>query len=1037
MFLIHFAIRKPLLTNLLMILVVIIGYGAWRTMPQEMFPVVELDKIGIKTVFEGASPAEVERQITAPLEEALDGFSDIDLVTSVSNENISNITVKLRSGGDIDDLVREIESAIDQIKDFPDEADEPEITRLKTRFPVISVSLYGDVPPGKLFALADQIQQELLVLPGVDAVGDAGVQDWEMQVVVDPQKLAAYQVTLAEVRQALRAGLADLPGGSLKSTEGDILLRGRGIPATPERIRAIVVRTNQSGGQLLLGRIASVQFQLEEALSIGHFNGQRSVNLTLSKTSEASSIKVAKHAKAYVANKRANLPENINIGLHSDMSEYVKIRLNTVKSSGLIGLIFVLTALYVFVNFRVALITALGIPVSLLFATACLYYLGHSINMVTLFAFLLCLGLIVDDSIIVTENIYRHIELGEEPHAAAEIGAKEVFWPVVASTATSVAAFMPMFAISGTMGAFIAVIPVVVTSALLGSYLEAFAVLPSHAAEMLKLSKRSQRRPIWGKLLHLYQQSLSWSLANRYFVSLLAIGFLVISMVYAGTRLPFQMFAKVEIGQFFINVEAPNTYSLKDSEALADVLEKTILSVVPEHELKSLLTNVGVTFIDFHRIRLGSQYIQFVVDLKKPEPVGLIEKYISPLMSLSFSDMGTRQRSTSEVINVIRQQFQSQANVQRMTIMRPQGGPAGAEIEIGVTGRDPAKLRKHASTIVDLVEKIPGTQDVAQDMDPGKLEYHYQVNELGKSLGITQAQIAASIRSGFLGEEVVHVTNGDKRLPVRMIFPEKYRQHSDIFKHIPITISSSQVVYLGDIAKISKTRGFSAINHRDGLRLATIVASVDDKITTPLEVTQKIQKATEQFSQNNPGYALLFLGEKKESAESIAGMKNALIIALVVIFFILSALFNSLLDPFVVMFAIPFSLIGVVIGHAILGYHLQFLSMIGFLALAGIVVNDSLILVEFAKRRRLGGMSRCEAIIEAGKVRIRPILLTSLTTFLGVSPLIFFSTGQTAFLAPMAVSLGFGLLFATILILLVLPCFYLIVDDFKRLFISK
>ena len=1020
-----------------MILVVILGLGALSTMPREMFPVVDLDRVQIHTVFEGASPEEVERQITRPLEDALDSLADIDTMTSVSNEGSSSILLKLKPESDVEDVLRAIDSEIDQIKDFPTQAQAPEIARLKTRFPVISISVYGDVPPGQLYGLSETLRRQVLVLPGVGNVGLAGAQEWELWVEVDPYQLAAAKVSLAEIRKALRANLADLPGGSLNGVEGDILLRGMGVPPTPEGLRQIVIRANLAGGQLRLGSLANVQLRLEEAISLGRFNGHRSVNLSISKSAEASSIEVANEVRQFIHAMAPTLPAGVSMGLHTDLSEYVKVRLNTVKSSGLLGLLFVLISLYLFLTFRVAAITALGIPVTLLFAIIVLQYLGLSINMVSLFAFLLCLGLIVDDSIIVTENIYRHIEAGKAPHLAAQIGAQEVFWPVVASTATSIAAFTPMFAIGGTMGTFIMVIPIVVASALVGSYFEAFAVLPSHAAELLRARKTQKKNRLWRRFLWRYQQVLHWSLINRYFVAVLSIGILAVAVAFAATRLPFKMFGDVEIGQFFLNIEAPNTFSIHDSEKLAEQLEMEILAVLDaDLELNSLLTNIGIIFIDFHRIRIGSHYIQFVVDLKRPLPEGFIERYISPIVSLNFDQAGTRVRSTESVISAIRARFSEIPSIQRFTLLRPHGGPAGTDIEVGVLGADPALLRQHAVDLAALLRQIPGTQDVQQDMDPGKLEFQYRVNALGHSLGITQADVARIVRDGFLGDEVLQVNYQEKRIAVRLIFPQAVRQQADQFKQIPMTLEDGRVVYLNDIADIELTRGYSAIKHRDGTRLATITAAVDGHVTTPLAVTEQFQLATASFSQQNPNYPLLYLGEKKESAESMADMGDATLIALVVIFFILSALFKSLLDPFVVMLAIPFGFVGVIIGHALLGYHLQFLSMIGFLALTGIVVNDSLILVEFAKRRRARGMGRRQAMRLAGKVRIRPILLTTITTFLGVSPLIFFSTGQTAFLAPMAVSLGFGLLFATVLILLVLPCLYLIMDDARRLFWS-
>jgi multidrug efflux pump subunit AcrB len=721
------------------------------------------------------------------------------------------------------------------------------------------------------------------------------------------------------------------------------------------------------------------------------------------------------------------------VGLFSDLSVYVKTRLNTVKSSGLVGLVLVLLSLYLFLNFRVALITALGIPVSFLVAVTVIHYLGYSLNMVSMFAFLIALGLIVDDAIIVTENVYRHMEMGKPAAEAARVGAREVLWPVVASTATTVAAFLPMFAIHGIMGAFIAVIPVVVSAALLGSLWEAFGVLPSHATELLHVENNSRRssRIDWGALLERYTGLLRWSLHNRYFVALFTIGVLAVSVTWAATRIPFLLFGHVDIGQFFVNAEAPHTYSLEDTAKLAAQMESIVLESLDADELDALLTNVGVTFIDFNRFQTGSHYIQLVIDLKKSRPRGFIERFVTPLVSLKFRWEGSRERPTEDIINELRDEFSGIAGISRVSIQRPQGGPAGADIEVGVTGPDVNVLRQQAGRIMGYLERFPGVHDVRQNLEPGKLEYQYSLNDRGREVGLTQNDLAAVVRTGFLGVEAMHVTFGDERIPVRVIYPEAIRQSSNL-ENLPITLDDGRLVYLGDVADIAAGRGMNTISRRDTRRLGLVTAEVDDQVTTPLEVTEYVRAEFAGMERQLPGYTLLFLGEKKDAAESFQGMRDALLIAGSFIFFILAALFRSLIDPLVIMFAIPFGFIGVVVGHILFGYNLQFLSMIGFLALTGIVVNDSLILINFAERMRREGLSRVEAMIEAGRVRARPILLTSVTTFLGISPLIFFATGQTAFLSPMAVSLGFGLLFATGIILVAIPCFYLIANDAKE-----
>ena len=1033
MSLIRFSINNPLITNLGLVLVMLLGVLSWYAMPQEMFPVVELDMARVTTEFEGASPEEVERQVTLSIEDELDTLTDVDIMTSTSSEGLSTVTLKLKPGTSVEQFMRDLRSRLDQITDLPEEADEPELTRLETRFPVISMSLYGNTARPWLYQTADDVKRRLLQLPGVASVGIAGDRDWEIWVEVDPQVLAARGVSLQQIIAALHDNLRDLPGGSLKAREGDILLRGEGVAPDPELLKLVVVRHNDAGGRLRLGDIATVSLRLEEARTLGRFNGEPSVNLTVTKTVSASTIEVSKRVREEAGKLRRELPPGVQVGLFSDLSVYVQTRLDTVKSSGLVGLALVLLSLYLFLNFRVALITAMGIPVSFLVAVLMIHFLGFTINMVSLFAFLIALGLVVDDAIIVTENIYRHMEQGLPVEQAAQVGSREVLWPVLASTSTTVAAFLPMYSIGGTLGEFIKVIPVVVAASLLGSLWEAFAVLPSHAVELLRVEhkKKTAGRVDWAAMLHRYVGLLRWSLRNRYFVGLLAVGVLAMSVAYATTRLPFQLFGQADIGQFFINIEAPNTYSLEDTEALAKRIEEAVLETVGDDELDTLLTNVGATFIDFNRFNFGSNYIQLIVDLEKPAPEGFIERFITPLVSLKFSREGVRQRKTEDIINAVRKQLQTLTGIQRLSILRPQGGPSGADIEVGVLGEDVDRLLFHARRMRDYLRQLPGVYDVRQDLDVGKLEYRYSLNERGRELGLTQQQLADAVRTGFLGLEAVQVSWGEERIPVRVIYTEFVR-HNSLLENLPITLDDGRIVYLGDVADISRGRGLNTIRRRDGQRLAIVTAEVDAQETTALEVTALIEKEFAGLEQQEPGYSLLFLGEKKDAADSMRDMKRATLIAAAVIFFILASLFKSLLDPLVVMFAIPFGFIGVVVGHMLFDYHLQFLSMVGFLALTGIVVNDSLILVDFAKRLRRQGWDRIDALVEAGRVRVRPILLTSVTTFLGISPLIFFATGQTSFLSPMAVSLGFGLLFATALILVVVPCFYLVADDLRE-----
>ena len=1032
---IDFSIKNPLIVNLFLLLVVVVGILSWKSMPEEMFPVVEKDAIKIITTYEGASPEEVEKQVTIPVEDILDNLQDIDFYYSKSSEGSSNVTLKLKPEADVDELLRKVRDLTDAIDGFPEEADDPDITRIKTRFPVISVSVYGETRQSLLFRSAKNIKQKIMQLPGVAGVGIAGNRDDEIWVIIDPSILSARNVSTKEIIFALKNNIRDLPGGSVKAIEGDILLRGLGSSSI-RSIENISLKNNDLGGQLLLKEVAIIEQRLEEEDSVGRFNGKSAVNMSVTKTAEASVFDVSNNVRDIVNN--YNLPSGLKISVFSDFSKNVKTRLDTVKSSGVIGLFLLLISLYLFLNARVALITAFGIPVSFLVAAFGMYIFGFTINMVSLFAFLVALGMIVDDAIIVTENTYRHIENGMDPINASKIGAREVFWPIVASTLTTIAAFLPMLSISGTLGKFIEVIPLVVTVALLGSLMEAFVVLPSHCASFLKKPKKiSTKKQKWEKILSIYKKYLNISIKNRYLVSSITVGVLCVVTAFAITRIPYYQFGKVDSGQFFINAEGSITSSVRDSEQLAIKMENIILSELNEDELESLYTNVGVSFKDFSRFDLGSQYIQIVVSLKKRSPQGFVDWVVTPLFNLSFDNYGKRDRSEKEIINKLRLNLSALAGLQKLAIKKASGGPGGSDIVIGVTGQDQKKLTKYAKNIENFLSQIDGVKDVEQDQDPGKVEFKYQINNRGKELGLSQADISESVRTGFLGLETAYFNLGGERVPVRLIYSKKYRNDSSKLYQLPIVLDSGKSVYLAEVANIEVARGMNTVRRRDGQRLAKISADVDPNIITPLEVTSLVDRKYKRIFKQDALYDYMYLGSKKRSRENFADMKKTAFVSLAIIFFILAVLFKTLVEPLVVIFSIPFAVVGVILGHILFGYNLQFLSVIGLLALIGIVVNDSLILIDFLKKLRAEGKNKIEATIGACTVRARPIVLTSVTTFLGISPLIFFATGQTKFLSPMAVSLGFGLLFATILILIVLPCFYLIMDDLKDIIIKK
>ena len=1056
---VEYFIKNPIITNFLLLSVVVVGILSWRAMPQEMFPVIESDTISIDTEYEGAPPVEVERQLTIPIEDEVDDISEIDELQSVSLEGISRIYLDLKPGVDVEEVVRSVEIEVDSIEDLPLDIETPRISRRKSNFPVISVSVYGDVDEAELIRASEIVKQAIQKVEGVGGVNIAGERDTEVWVVVDPYDIAAKEVSLEEIRNALAENLGDRPGGSLSALEGDIQLRGMSVADNVQAVKDIAIRTNRDGGQLRVGDIADVEMTLETVQTQGRFSGLQSLNLVITKDVRASTNDIAAEVRRLIKEEIPDLlPAAIQVGYHNDFSVYIDTRLKTVFSSGLIGLVLLLGSLYLLLNFRVALITAFGIPVSFLVAVISIYYLGFTINMVSLFAFLIALGMIVDDAIIVTENIHHYVEEGMPVRQAALRGTREIVAPVVAATLTTVIAFLPLLAIGGRMGEFVKVIPVVVSAALIGSLLEAFFVLPSHANLFLKARTRLKSLSVgaaavgsttlpsasdkggfvnWKKLLKPYENYLRWGLRNRYFVFVAASCVLILAFIILTTRIPFQLFGHIEVDEFFVNIEAPSNYSIEETEELSTLVEKEIYTVFEghEYELKTMLSNIGVLLSGrggSRQSKVGDNYFQFVVSLNKQEPQTFVERFIVPLVSFKFDEQGTRKRNVEEIIGLIRDKVSGMSGVKRFSIVRPEAGPAGADIEISIAGSDLERLQDRAEEMVDYLRGIVGVYDVQHDMDRGKLEVRYQLNERGQRLGLTQRQVADALRTGYLGVKAVYVNWGDERYPVRVIFDEEIRNDSNRLMQLPLTLADGRVVYLNEVATIKLDRSFNRLTRLDGRRIVTITGEVDSEELTPFQVYGQIGRQFGPLYDQLPEYDMVFRGAKKRADDSFRGIRVAGIVAVMGIFLILLVLFRTLREPVLILLTVPFGFIGVIIGHALLGYNLQFVSIVGLVALSGIIVNDSLIMLNQVKKHRERGYSCEEAVVSASYRRARPIILTTITTFLGVSPLIFFATGQTKFLSPMAISLGFGLVFATVLILTVLPCLYMITEDLKN-----
>ncbi len=1012
--LVEFSVENRVLVNLLTLLVLGAGIVTYFGMHREMFPEFSRQAVQVVTEYTGASPEEVEKLITAKIEEEVAQVDDVDELLSVSQEGRSDIFIKFQPDTEMSQALSNVRAALDLVTELPEEAEEPQVSEVKSTYPVITLSLAGNIEESTLRDMAKDVRDDLRRIPGVAAVRILGIREQQIWVEVDPQRLDQYGLSLDDVRASIASHNRNVPGGTLKTARGEILLRTLGEAEGVRDVERIILRAKNVGHPLTVGDVASVRETFKDATTMGRFDGQPAINLVVVKERDGDAIDIAAQIREYVVELRGRLPETVTIGLYNDFSVFIKNRLNTLKWSGFIGLIIVLATLWIFVRTRIAFLTGLGIPFAMLGAIVCMSWYGISLNMISIFGLILVLGLLVDDAVIVTENVYRYVEEGMDSHQAAIRGTSEVAWPVVATVLTTVAAFIPLGLLPGTMGVFLKPIPFVVCFALLASIFEVLLVLPSHLSDIITpayAQKVRLRDQGWLRRLRTaYGSLLTVALRWRYVTIALLICVTVVLGATAIYRVKFVLFREFESPQFVANFETSPGAKIEDTLEIAKRAEQVILKL-PAGELKSLATNVGVSFLDVHRAERGPNLGQLMVELGDD-----------------------RSRSVDDIIAEVRSGIADIPGVTKIQFLKLQAGPGGPAIEARVVGNEMNVLRNLSEEMKSFLNGIPGVRDVRDDFTEGKEELQITLRPEARALGLDLGQIARQVQHGFLGVEASTIQRRDKDVPIVIRFPEAARQNLETVANMKLTLPSGQRVFLRDVAQLQTAVGNSKIRRDDQKRAISVLADVNVRETTVFQVTERLKKKFSDVGNRFPGYRVIIKGERQEFEESLAALPQISLLALLLIYFILGSLFKSFLQPLIVMAAIPFALDGVVIGHLIMGEPLSFLSMMGLIALIGVVVNDSLILVDFVNRTKKEGTPTDEAILKSGMVRLRPVLLTTVTTVGGLVPLAFFSTGQAKFLSPMAISVVWGLSFATVLTLILVPCLYAVGEDLKPVF---
>ena len=1008
----------PVAANLLMI-VLLIGGLFWSTrIKQEVFPDFELDIVTVSVPFPGASPQEVERGILLSIEEAVSGLEGIEKVTATAREGSGTVTVEMIEGEDIQRLAADIKTEVDRITSFPVEAEEPRVTIASRKRYVVSIALYGDQSEQVLREYAEIVRERLLQDPEITQVELSNVRNFEISIEIPQDSLRTYNLTLGEVAQRVRQASVELPGGAIKTPGGDILVRMKERRDFGREFGQIPSITASDGTQGLLENIATISDSFEETDRKATYNGQPTVFIETYRVGEQTPITVSDAVKRVVAELKETLPDGLSIDLRNDRSEIYRQRLGLLLKNGFLGLALVFILLALFLEPRLAFWVSLGIPISFLGSLLFLPSVGLSINMVSMFAFIVTLGIVVDDAIVVGENVYTHRQRGKKWFEAAVAGAREISVPVNFSVLTNMVAFLPMFFIPGFMGKIFKQIPVVVICVFAISLVESLLILPAHLGHQKTRSPRGflgwlekwQGRfsQTFIALVHrFYTPSLGLILRWRYVSLGIALAILIVTVGYIRSgRLGFELFPKIESDYAKVTATLPFGSAFTKTEKVQQKLVAEAKTAAAENGGEKLVE--GIYAVVNNNIAEVRVYLQ---------PPG-----IRTMSTTAFTDLWRNRVGTLSGLESLR--FESDA-----------GGPGrGSAISIELSHQRIDLLEQASSELAEALAYYPNVQDVDDGFAPGKQQIDFKLRPEARSLGLTSREVAQQMRYAFYGAEVLRQQRGRNEIKVMVRFPKEERISEYNLEEMILSTPNGGETPLRSVVNVNRGRAYTDIKRRGGRRIVTVTADARPRSKAG-EILAAVKSDTLPILLSRyPGLEISFEGRQADQRKSMQSLFKGLVIVLMVIYAMLAVPLNSYIQPAIIMASIPFGIVGAVIGHMIMGYSLSVISMFGVLALTGVVINDSLVLIDMANRNRRSGLAPYASILQAGLQRFRPIILTTLTTFGGLTPMIFETSRQARFLIPMAISLGFGILFATFITLLLVPSLYLIVEDLRQWF---
>jgi multidrug efflux pump subunit AcrB len=1011
-------VHNKVTPNLMMLIFLLGGAFCLIRIKQEVYPEFELDTVTVTVPYPGSSPEEVEQGIILAVEEAIRGLEGIKEVSAVAAEGRGTVTAELLEGADQQKVYQDIKQEIDRITTFPQDAEEPEVNLVMRRRQVVTMQIYGDVSEWVLRELAEQVRDSLLTQPGITQVELEGAREYEVQILVDQDTLRTYGLTLESIADKIRRTSVELPGGHIETRGGEVLLRVMERRDWAHEFAAIPIVTTPDGSILTLADIGEVRDDFEDVDAWATFNGKRAIGVAVYRIGDQTPIGVSDATKRAMAQIESQLPPGVDWSITYDAADTYRQRLELLVKNAFQGLILVFALLALFLEFKLAIWVTMGIPISFLGAFLFMPQLDVTINMMSMFAFIIALGMVVDSGVVVGENIYEYRSRGMGQINAAIAGARDMVVPVAFSMLTNIIGFLPLAFVPGVIGKTWKVIPLVVITVFMIAWVEAMFILPTQLAHV-----QQKRASGLARYLHERQQAFSrlyqrfidrlfapfLDLCIRYRQLTVALGAAIVIVVMsyvASGRIGMILMPRVEADYAAVTATLPFGSPAEKVEEVSARLVRGAEAVIAENGGDRLSKGV------FARIN------EDTVDVR-----------------LYLTDPDVRPISTARVAELWREKVGPIPGLESLRFESDRGGPgSGAALTVELSHRDIDVLDRASAALAEMLEDFSNVKDINDGYTPGKQQLNFRIKPEGLSLGLTAQDIARQVRSAFYGAEAVRQQRGRNEVRARVKLPQARRQSEYDIEQLLIRAPSGKDVPLRDVAERQRGRSYTSINRRNGRRTVTVTADVEPIDETGQVMATLKEQMLPQLQRDFPGLSYGWEGRQADMRESMANLRGGLMIALVAIFASLVIPFRNYIQPVIIMIAIPLGLVGAVLGHMAMGYSLSIMSMMGIVALSGVVVNNSLVLLDYANvlRAKDPNLSAHAAILAAGIRRFRPIMLTTLTTFGGLAPMIFETSRQAKFMIPMALSLGYGILFATAVTLIIVPCLYMLLEDATR-----